>query len=236
MASAQVNVVYGQQEAPEMRVNLEDHLWLLVSLAGQTVIPGTQVTAEFNEGQVTGVSGCNNYNAPYQMSGENLTVGPAATTRMACVEPQGVMEQEAQYLSLLGSAATYRIESRQMSILDATGQVVLVFEAAVTGLVNVQTPAEIPSGAVVTVTLADVSRADAPAVTIAEQVIPGPAAFPFPFTVIYDAQAINPMFTYAIGVRITDSAGALIFINTSAYPVITQDNPSSVEVFVEPAQ
>jgi uncharacterized lipoprotein YbaY len=237
MASAQVNVTYGQQqEEPQARASLEDHLWLLMSMAGQGVIPGTQITAEFNGGQVAGISGCNNYNAPYEMDAANLTIGQAATTRMACEEPQGVMEQETQYLGLLGSVAAYRIEGRQMSLLDAGGQAVLVYEAAVTGLVNSQAATELPAGAIATVTLADVSRADAPAVTIGEQVISSPAAFPFPFTVIYNLVDIDPRFTYAIGVRITDSTGALVFINTSSYPVITQDNPSTVEVLVEPVQ
>ncbi len=236
MASAQVNVTFGQQEEPQVRASLEDHMWLLVSMAGQAVIPGSQITADFNTGQVAGISGCNNYNAPYEMNDANLTMGEAATTRMACAEPQGVMEQETQYLSLLGSVASYRIEGRQMSLLDAGGQVVLVYEAAVTGLVNSQAATPLPAGAIATVTLADVSRADAPAVTIAEQVISSPEAFPFPFTVIYNLEDIDPRFTYAIGVRITDSTGALVFINTTSYPVITRDNPSTVEVLVEPVQ
>jgi len=236
MASAQVNVTYGQPEEPEVRASLEDHLWLLVSLGGQPVIPGTQITADFNTGQVAGISGCNNYTAPYEMNDANLTMGEAATTRMACAEPQGVMEQETQYLSLLGSVASYRIEGRQMTLLDAGGQAVLVYEAAVTGLVNSQAATPLPAGAIATVTLADVSRADAPAVTIAEQVISNPEAFPFPFTVIYNLEDIDPRFTYAIGVRITDSTGVLVFINTFSYPVITRDNPSTVEVLVEPVQ
>ena len=236
MASALVNVTYGQQEEPQVRVGLEDHLWLLVSMAGQAVIPGSQITADFNNGQVAGISGCNNYTAPYEMNDANLTIGEAATTRMACAEPQGVMEQETQYLSLLGSVASFRIEGSQMSLLDGGGQVVLVYEAAVTGLVNSQAATPLPAGAIATVTLADVSRADAPAVTIAEQVISNPEAFPFPFTVIYNLEVIDPRFTYAIGVRITDSTGALVFINTFSYPVITRDNPSTVEVLVEPVQ
>lgn len=236
MAETQVNVTYGQPVEPETRVNLEDHLWLLMSIAGQGVLPETHITADFNAGQVAGSSGCNTYTAPYELNGSNLTVGSAATTRIACEEPQGVMEQETLYLGLLGTAVSYRIEGRQMSIQDATGQTILVFEGAVTGLVNSQSAIELPAGATATIILADVSRADAPAVTIGEQVIPSPQAFPFSFTVVYDVEDIEPNFTYAITVRITDSTGALVFINTSSYPVITRDNPSTVEVVVEPVQ
>jgi heat shock protein HslJ/uncharacterized lipoprotein YbaY len=236
MASAQVNVTYGQVQEPEVRVNLEDHLWLLASLAGQELISGIQVYAEFDAGQVTGSAGCNNYNAGYESSGNSLTIGAAGVTRKACSEPQGVMEQENQYLSLLGSATTYAIEAGQLKVSDGSGQVVLVYNAAVIGTLNTVLPTEIPIDSIATITLGDVSRADAPAIVIGQQVITGPTAFPFPFEVVYNPEDIDPRFTYAIGVRITDGAENLLFTNTSAYNVITRDNPSRVEVIVEPVQ
>ena len=42
--------------------------------------------------------------------GTRSQIGPLASTMMACGEPAGVMEQEAQYLAALQSAATYQIE------------------------------------------------------------------------------------------------------------------------------
>ena len=146
------------------------------------------------------------------------------------------MEQENQYLSLLGSATTYAIEAGQLKVSDGSGQVVLVYNAAVIGTVNTALPTEIPTGTIATITLGDVSRADAPAIVIGQQVITGPTAFPFPFEVVYNPEDIDPRFTYAIGVRITDGAENLLFTNTSAYNVITRDNPSRVEVIVEPVQ
>ncbi len=89
MASAQVNVTYGQVEEPEVRVNLEDHLWLLASLGGQGVIPGTLITADFDAGEVTGSAGCNEYFASYESSGANLTTGPAGTTRKGLSRTRG---------------------------------------------------------------------------------------------------------------------------------------------------
>ena len=49
-----------------------------------------------------------------------------------------------------------------------------------------------PEGASVTVTLADVSRADAPARTIAEQHIDNPGQVPVPFELRYLPAAITP--------------------------------------------
>ena len=88
--------------------------------------------------------------------------------------------------------------------------------------------------AVISVKLNDVSLADAPATTIGEQTITGVTEFPVPFAVTYDPQVIEENHTYAISVRVEDPSGKLLFINTSAYNVITGGNPSEVEVVVDP--
>ena len=60
-----------------------------------------------------------------------------------------------------------------------------------------------------------------------------PGEFPFPFVVTYNAEDIDQKNTYAVSIRITDSDGNLIYINTSAYNVITGGNSSQVDVMVE---
>jgi uncharacterized lipoprotein YbaY len=56
----------------------------------------------------------------------------------------------------------------------------------------------------VTVTLADVSLADAPAQMIARQVIAEPGQPPIPFELRYDPATIIPNHTYAVQARIED--------------------------------
>ena len=71
--------------------------------------------------------------------------------------------------------------------------------------------------------------------TIGGQTIFDARQFPINFEATYNAQAIDPRHTYGLGVRITDSQGKLLFINTTAYNVLTQGNPTyDVEVVVEP--
>ncbi len=83
---------------------------------------GTEITAVFGEdGNLTGSAGCNNYTASYEINDDRLTVGPAATTRMMCAQPEGIMEQEAAYLAALESAASYTIEGVRLELLDAEG-------------------------------------------------------------------------------------------------------------------
>jgi heat shock protein HslJ len=73
------------------------------------------------DGQVSGNSGCNNYSGGYEASGNALKVGPLASTRMFCEKPDGVMDQEQQYLAALQNAATYEIAGDTLTIRDAGG-------------------------------------------------------------------------------------------------------------------
>lgn len=86
------------------------------------VLAGTQITADFSsDGKLTGSAGCNTYNATYTVDGDKVTIGPAATTMMACSEPQGIMEQETAYLQALNKAVTYRNLAIAMVLFDANG-------------------------------------------------------------------------------------------------------------------
>jgi heat shock protein HslJ len=88
-----------------------------------SVIIGTEITAVFGEdGMLTGSAGCNNYNASYETSGDNnISIGPAATTRKFCADPEGTMDQEQQYLAALQTAATYKIELDRLELRTAEG-------------------------------------------------------------------------------------------------------------------
>ena len=91
-----------------------------------------------------------------------------------------------------------------------------------------------PEGVVVTIKVEDVSRADAPAVTIGEQIIENPThQVPIPFEIEYNPADIDERYTYAMRVRI-EVDGKLWFTNTTRYGVITRDNPTSnIEVVLE---
>ena len=58
-----------------------------------------------------------------------MTIGPAGSTKMYCGEPEGTMEQEARYLTLLESVAGYRIDGDRLDLLDGAGKPLLSFRA-----------------------------------------------------------------------------------------------------------
>ena len=63
---------------------------------------------------------------------DNIRIGTAAATEMACIEPEGVMEQEQQYLAALGTAAAYKIQGLSMEMRTSEGSLVVTFVRVVT--------------------------------------------------------------------------------------------------------
>ncbi len=103
-------------------VNLNNGKQAVVS-----VLEGPKLTLAFGaDNRVGGNSGCNTFSGTYESGDGKLTIGPLASTMMACPEPAGVMEQEAQYLAALQKAATYEIAGDTLTIRDAEGAMQVV--------------------------------------------------------------------------------------------------------------
>jgi uncharacterized lipoprotein YbaY len=93
----------------------------------------------------------------------------------------------------------------------------------------------LPPTAVVKVQLVDVSRADAPAIVLAEQVLTtGGKQVPFAFEILYDPAKIESNHAYAVQARI-EEAGRLRFVNDQRYAVITRGMPTHVDMILRPA-
>lgn len=90
---------------------------------------GVSVTAEFDDGHVTGSSGCNSYRAPYQAEGKTLTIGPdVGGTRKACEPAPTAVEQA--YLARLPQVASYEITGTTLILEPKSGTALLVYEAS----------------------------------------------------------------------------------------------------------
>ncbi|UCB43202.1 MAG: META domain-containing protein [Dehalococcoidales bacterium] len=113
-------------------VTLESTRWVLESFGNpdnpQAVLEDTVITAEFSAGEVSGSAGCNSYFGSYVIDGQDITIGSIASTEMACLEPEGVMDQETLYLLALGQAERFQIEDSTLEIFYSGGQV-LIFSA-----------------------------------------------------------------------------------------------------------
>lgn len=83
--------------------------WLLQDMPGG-IAAGTRGTLRFDPaGRVSGEAFCNRFGGPYTLTGETLTIGPLAATKMACEPPR--MEQEQRFLALLEAVVGFAVEA-----------------------------------------------------------------------------------------------------------------------------
>lgn len=66
--------------------------WVVTTLDGTVLPKGADVTLTFDAGRIMGLAACNRYSGSYTLTGEGLSFGPMAGTRMAC--PISLMETE----------------------------------------------------------------------------------------------------------------------------------------------
>ena len=118
-------------------IDLAGTSWTLTSLIDEggsmaPIVTGTTVTAIFDAGgiRVSGLAGCNHYSADYTRNGADITIKSAVRTDMYCGEPEGLMDQEDRYLSLLTDVSSYWVEGDRLILSDKEGADLLVLDRA----------------------------------------------------------------------------------------------------------
>ncbi len=118
---------------------IEGSRWALTSFGPEgspaSVLEGTTITAEFDAGEmnVTGSAGCNTYFGEYEVDGNDLSIGPLASTERACLGPdptkpevgQQIMGQEQSFLAALGSTRRHEVEGGVLTIFTIDDQVLI---------------------------------------------------------------------------------------------------------------
>ncbi|MBK1720245.1 META domain-containing protein [Thiocystis violacea] len=95
-----------------------------------TPVKGSEISLTFDtQGRIGGSDGCNRYMSGFRRDGDTLSIGPIATTRMACQASDGRAEQARSYASALGRVTAFRIEGDQLTLLDADGGTAAHFQA-----------------------------------------------------------------------------------------------------------
>jgi heat shock protein HslJ len=123
-----VLIVIGIAGCNAQNSTLEDAEWFLRSYGEQNnlqaVIEDTEITATFNSatGEVSGSAGCNHYFAGYEVRGSTLSISGMGWTEMACISPEGVMEQEQEFLTILAGAQSFQVDDTTLTIFCSGGQ------------------------------------------------------------------------------------------------------------------
>jgi heat shock protein HslJ len=93
--------------------------WVLSDLNGAA--PVAEATLQFDgEGRLAGSTGCNRYSGGYSVEGATMAVGQLISTKMACMA-DGVMTQEADFLAVLGQAASFSVAGDTLTLEAADG-------------------------------------------------------------------------------------------------------------------
>lgn len=81
--------------------------WTVTALDGTAPPEGVTVTLSFADGRVAGNSGCNRFTGGFALTGEGLSFGPVAATKMACPAPQ--MDTEQAVFAAFGATTAFDI-------------------------------------------------------------------------------------------------------------------------------
>ena len=130
---------------------LAAHEWIVTAYdnganAVLSPLDGSQITANFgDDGRLTGNAGCNNYFADYTVRDESIVMGTPGSTRRACAEPAGVMEQETLFLAALASAVEFHLSGDVVTLRRADGDVILTLGIAIPVAVDTEKAEEAPA-------------------------------------------------------------------------------------------
>ena len=108
--------------------SIEGVPWVLASGVDVEGWEEVAPSATFEDGRVSGSTGCNRFTGSYTIDGETLELGQIASTRMACLPPGDAVEQA--YLAALGQVAAWSVEDDELALLDADDEEVLRYEVA----------------------------------------------------------------------------------------------------------
>jgi heat shock protein HslJ/uncharacterized lipoprotein YbaY len=93
--------------------------WVVEDIAGR-MIDRSRATLDFGvDGRLAGRASCNAYTTSYRLTGETLTIGPTATTRLSC--SPALMEQERLFLDILQRVRRFEITDTGALVLHDDG-------------------------------------------------------------------------------------------------------------------
>lgn len=123
-------IVAGAVAATTTVPSIEAATWRLTSLRGLDAkalhVGEEPVTARFQDGRVSGFSGCNRFFGGYTLEGDRIVIGQLAGSMMMCAEASMTLEH-AVTRSLAGTFQ-YAVEGKLLTLRNGT-EPVLTFEA-----------------------------------------------------------------------------------------------------------
>lgn len=108
--------------------DLVDSEWYLNSLDGEPLIKGTNIILAFDRSSFSGFAGCNGYGGPVETDEDgNIKFGEMSSQAEGCIEPEGVLDQEINYLNQLLTMKKYHVENGELSLSIREDEKTLVY-------------------------------------------------------------------------------------------------------------
>jgi len=113
----------GCQSAPPVAPEnpLVGTAWLAWDINGQGPGYKTYATLVFNQGRISGSSGCNRFSGTVAVKADEWHASDIALTRQECA-PE-LMKEEASFIEALESARSHRVEGGLLTLIDESGAV-----------------------------------------------------------------------------------------------------------------
>lgn len=121
------------QKSAQNLASLQNRTWIATQL-GNTDIKTTPnarniPNLQFNvSNQVSGADGCNRVMGTYQTKNDKLEFAQLASTKMACIDDNGVPQQFSEALS---KVKRYQVFNKTLKLLDQHGNVLIQFSSPV---------------------------------------------------------------------------------------------------------
>jgi putative lipoprotein len=94
--------------------------WVLTEIRGGPPLGSAEITLVVDEVSAGGWSGCNHYGGAPSVTDDSFRLDDIVATAMAC-EDARLMDQESDYLSLLGQTSSWEIEGSALTLRTADG-------------------------------------------------------------------------------------------------------------------
>jgi heat shock protein HslJ len=124
LTEGQLVITYGDDQTLifESLSTIGDTAWQMVSIAGEDVVDGSELTLEFDlKGLAGGTGGCNTFSTAYSADGDTIAFEPVVSTRRACLD-EALGQQEQAYFRALESAVAYEVADNQLTITYDDGE------------------------------------------------------------------------------------------------------------------
>lgn len=113
------------------QLDLSGTTWKLVSYGGKIPIEGKTMTANFDGAEVSGSASCNHYFGTYRIKSNQISIEGLGWTEMACLDPEGIMEQEQAVMGMLSQAESFAIQGNYLKILTIFSETLLFMKVEI---------------------------------------------------------------------------------------------------------